>query len=173
MCNMFLAFFMISTKRDAKSFHKLIQSWKGILVSDDYAVYRSWEYGRQTCLAHMIRDARSLKDSSNPDAASCGRRLVNAFTALFAMEGTPPAQRAIDNLRRRFYRIALDYGDLPGKGGNLVIRIMKEFDAVCLWLRDPMVNRTNNHAERQLRSAVCKRKISIWLAALYATGRLK
>ncbi|MCR4665704.1 MAG: transposase [Desulfovibrio sp.] len=36
---------------------------------------------------------------------------------------------------------------------------------MCLCLRDPRINSTNNFAERQIRSAVCQRKISIGSAS--------
>ena len=44
--------------------------------------------------------------------------------------------------------IALDYDDLPG-GCNMIIRIMRDFDTVCLWLCATQVNRTSNFAKRR------------------------
>ena len=77
--NIFLVFFMVQVHRDREAFLNLIKEWKGILISDDYGIYRSWEYGRQTCLAHLIREARALAESSDQDYAACGKRLLRLF----------------------------------------------------------------------------------------------
>ena len=48
---------MIHADRSKEAFNKLIDTWNGILVSDDYGLYQKWTGLRQTCLAHMIRTA--------------------------------------------------------------------------------------------------------------------
>jgi transposase len=54
------AFYLIHPHRSKEAFAALIDDWAGILVSDGYGVYQNWVQARQTCLAHLIRTARSL-----------------------------------------------------------------------------------------------------------------
>ncbi len=51
--------------------------WKGILVSDGYGVSRKWVGLRQTCLAHLFRDAKKLSVSLNIDIISKLLNTVN------------------------------------------------------------------------------------------------
>ncbi len=39
------------SNRSRKTFEALIDNWRGVLVSDDFAVYRNWVNYRQACLA--------------------------------------------------------------------------------------------------------------------------
>jgi transposase len=61
MCNSAAAFFMLHSSRSKAAFQALIKEWEGILVSDGYPVYQQWVHGRQTCLAHLIRNLSSRK----------------------------------------------------------------------------------------------------------------
>jgi transposase len=45
-----VAYFQIHTRRSKVAFTQLIGDWRGILVSDGYGVYQSWEGLRQSCL---------------------------------------------------------------------------------------------------------------------------
>lgn len=53
MANTSVAFFSVKASRSKAAFEELIGHWAGILVSDNYAVYRKWVAGHQTCLAHL------------------------------------------------------------------------------------------------------------------------
>ncbi|MBQ7608898.1 MAG: transposase [Desulfovibrionaceae bacterium] len=53
------ALFCTDEKRSKAAFFKLIDGWCGILISDDFWAYIQWEYGRQTCLAHLMRGPRN------------------------------------------------------------------------------------------------------------------
>src|SRR5215813_4526776 len=67
-----VAFYMIHPHRSTEAFAALIDDWEGLLVSDGYGVYQNWVQSRQTCLAHLIRTARSLAERPNPALAACG-----------------------------------------------------------------------------------------------------
>src|SRR5262249_7251689 len=67
-----VAFYMIHPRRSREAFAALIDDWAGILVSDGYGVYQTWVQARQTCVAHLIRTARSLAERQHPDLAACG-----------------------------------------------------------------------------------------------------
>jgi transposase len=73
MVNPLVAFFMIHANRSQKAFEQLIGYWNGILVSDNYAVYRKWTNLRQTCLAHLIRQAEALAQRKDKELAACGK----------------------------------------------------------------------------------------------------
>jgi transposase len=49
MANPDVASFQIHPKRSKAAFVQLIGNWRGILVSDGYRVYQSWEGRRQSC----------------------------------------------------------------------------------------------------------------------------
>jgi len=66
------AFYMIHPHRSKEAFAALIDDWAGILVSAGYGVYENWAQARQTCLAHLIRTARSLAERQNAELAACG-----------------------------------------------------------------------------------------------------
>lgn len=62
------ALYMIHPRRSKEALAALIDDWTGILVSDGYGVYQNWVARRQTCLAHLIRTARSLAERQHADA---------------------------------------------------------------------------------------------------------
>src|SRR5262249_21957155 len=47
MTNPLVAYFQIHSTRSKKAFAQLIADWRGIVVSDDYGVYHSWQSLRQ------------------------------------------------------------------------------------------------------------------------------
>ena len=73
MANTIVAFFMIHQKWNAAAFKALIKDWCGILISDGYRVYTQWVGLRQSCLAHLSRDAKGLAESTDPSLASFGK----------------------------------------------------------------------------------------------------
>ena len=64
---------MIHANRSQAAFQELIQNWKGILISDDYGVYRSWAEKKQACLAHLIRRAKGLSERKDKQIKSLWR----------------------------------------------------------------------------------------------------
>src|SRR5207302_2017751 len=53
-----------------EAFAALIDDWAGILLSDGYGVDQNWIQARQTCVAHLIRTARSVAERQHPDLAA-------------------------------------------------------------------------------------------------------
>jgi len=76
MVNTTVALFKVQASRNTVAFEALVERWAGILVSDGYGVYQQWVHGRQTCLAHLIRRARSLAERKEPELAGFGRRVM-------------------------------------------------------------------------------------------------
>src|SRR5262249_53991842 len=86
------ALYLIHPHRSKEAFAALIDDWTGILVSDGYGVYQSWVQARQTCLAHLIRTARSLAERQQPDLAACGGGALAEVQRLCHMATAPPTR---------------------------------------------------------------------------------
>ena len=154
------AFFRLAPSRRAEEFEALVGEWTGTLVSDDYAVYRKWRHGRQSCLAHLIRAARCLSESADSEIAACGRWLLLELLLLVRMSPETP-EREWQAWRLRFSHWVERYRALSGKAGALARRLDGESDELTTFLRVDGVEPTNNLAEQSLRHGVVQRKISI------------
>jgi transposase len=75
MANPLVAYFQIHPNRSKGAFAQLIADWTGILVSAGYLVYPHWTGVRQSCLAHLIRTAKGLTESTAAGIARFGARV--------------------------------------------------------------------------------------------------
>ncbi|MCW4007062.1 MAG: transposase, partial [Candidatus Bathyarchaeota archaeon] len=75
MVNQKVCFFLVHPNRSQKAFESLIADWKGILISDDYGVYKNWINHRQLCLAHLIRRAKALSERKDESVQRFGQQL--------------------------------------------------------------------------------------------------
>jgi len=160
MCNSATAFFMLHSKRSKTAFQTLIKDWEGILVSDGYAVYQQWTHGRQTCLAHLIREAKGLSERSNPALSRPGAWALKELRLLCRMAKAPPTVGQWNMFYARLIRLIGLYREQPDEAGQFVRRLQRELDCLWLFLHERGVTPTNNHAERTLRFAVLWRKRS-------------
>ncbi len=160
MSNHLVAFFMIHANRSKEAFHKLIDTWNGILVSDDYGLYQKWAGLRQTCLAHMIRTAKGLSERRDPEVAACGKWARNELRRLCHMANAPPSQQQWNAFFARLCRLIALYRDHDSEAGTFVRRIEREMDNLFVFLSKNGVDPTNNYAERMLRFGVIWRKRS-------------
>lgn len=160
MCNKTAAFFMLHNNRSKTAFEALVKDWKGILVSDGYGVYQKWTHGRQTCLAHLIRDATSLAERTNPALSRPGAWALKELRLLCRMAKHPPSVGQWTTFYARLLRLIGLYRDQKDDAGRFVRRIEREMDCLWLFLQESGVAPTNNHAERTLRFAVLWRKRS-------------
>ena len=169
LVNRHASFFRLAPSRKAEEFEALRGGWVGTLVSDDYAVYRGWEYGRQTCLAHLLRAAKGLSESGDRVAAACGRWGLKELSRLVGMS---PAETPIGEWRAfhaRFCRYIAKYHEAAGKAGAFARRLKREFGELMTFLVVPGVEPTNNQAERSVRHGVVLRKVSLGTSS--ETGR--
>jgi transposase len=63
---------IVHSHRSRKAFEALGVDWRGILVSDNYGLYRDWVNRRQVCLAHLIRMATGLVERSDGGCGASG-----------------------------------------------------------------------------------------------------
>jgi len=155
-----VAFFMIHPNRSQKAFEQLIGHWNGILVSDNYAVYRKWTNQRQTCLAHLIRQAKALALRKDPELAACGKWARDELQRLCKMAHEPPTRGQWSAFFARFCRLIALYRDSESDAGKLIRLLDKEMEHLFVFLHEAGVQPTNNLAERTIRFAVLWRKRS-------------
>jgi transposase len=160
MVNTTVAYFMIHPKRSKKAFAALINEWTGILVSDGYKVYQKWVELRQTCLAHLIRDARGLSDRNNPEVAVFGRKALAELQRLCHMANAPPTVGQWRAFYARLSHLIFQNHDRKDEAGKFARRLLREMDSLWVFLEVQGVEPTNNRAERALRFGVIWRKRS-------------
>ena len=153
---------------------------EGILIHDDYAAYFTLKGVRHgACNAHHLRELQALIDIEKEDwAKSMHRLLERAHRAThFAREnGRDVPTSLVARISRAWARIldhaiAFHEAQPPlrtGKRGrkkhrighNLALRLRKHKEGCLRFLTDPRTPFTNNEAERDLRMAKLRQKIS-------------
>ena len=157
-CNQHYAYFKIQRTRSKDAFFILIGNWKGVLISDDYKVYLKWPHGRQTCLSHLIRAARKLKDHYDTKVRQAGAMIEEQLRGLCRRKGEQLTPAEIEKLHDEYLEAMEKFKDLDGETKNLLTRIDVEFQVLTYFLVRPGIEPTNNHAEQIIRSAVVLRK---------------
>jgi transposase len=160
-----VAFYMIHPRRSKEAFAALIEDWAGLLVSDGYGVYQSWVEARQTCLAHLIRTARSLAERQHPDLAACGTWALTELQRLCHMATAPPTGGEWRAWYARLCKLIDQYHDRQDDAGRFARRLLREMDSLWVFLNHHGVDTTNNRAERALRFGVLWRKRSLGTAS--------
>jgi len=153
-----VAYFMIHKNRSKEAFKALIKDWAGILVSDGYRLYTDWVGLRQTCLAHLIREAKKLSQSKNAEIAGFGANALAELRRLCHMAHAPPTLGEWRAFYARFIKLITRHHGRKDDAGKFSARLLREIDSLWLFLEKGGVSPTNNHAERMLRFAVCWRK---------------
>ena len=155
-----VAYFMIHKNRSKEAFKELVKDWTGILVSDGYRLYTDWVGLRQTCLAHLIREAKKLSESKNAEIAGFGANALAELRRLCHMAHAPPTMGEWRAFYARFIKLITRHHGRKDDAGKFSARLLREIDSLWLFLEKGGVSPTNNHAERMLRFAVCWRKRS-------------
>lgn len=156
----------------------IIPRYDGVIIHDCWASYLSYDHcGHGLCGSHILRELTFIIDSNQYRwAANIKRLLQETCHIVSKREDKCLTDKEYANLQKR-YRNILTRGDkeLPeipprpkGKRGriaksdahNLWERLKKNEMAVLLFARKSYVPFTNNRAERDLRMAKVKQKIS-------------
>jgi transposase len=160
MTNCLASFFIVHSNRSRKAFEALIDNWRGILVSDNYGVYRNWVNQRQACLAHLIRKASGLAERTDDSCRRFGEQLKEALQQLCAFAHAPPGQKKWTDFYTRLMLLLWFFEGAEDDAGRLSREILREIDTLWVFLDEAGVEPTNNRAERALRFAVLWRKRS-------------
>jgi len=163
-------FRLASSRRKVVAQEILGEDFSGIIITDRYVGY-DWvsTAQRQLCWAHLIRDFKSMAESKYAASRLVGESLLKYSKIIFKnwnrfKEGK--MKRA--TLRRKSlvweYEVyeALEEGMRNGNKdvGGMCRHIWLRFNALWTFIRRENVEPTNNTAERALRPAVIKRKLS-------------
>ena len=128
-------------------------------------MYQTWVQARQTCLAHLIRTARSLAERQHPDLAACGMWALAELQRLCHMATAPPTGGEWRAWYARLCRLIDQYHDRADDAGRFARRLLREMDSLWVFLAQQGVDPTNNRAERALRCGVLWRKRSLGTAS--------
>ncbi len=160
MANKAVAYFMIHTNRSKEAFESMIGLWTGILVSDNYAVYRKWVNLRQTCLSHLIRKAKALAERADPELSAFGAWTGKELQRLVKMAHAPPTVGQWRAFYARLCHLIALYRDCKSEAGTFARRLEEEMDTLFVFLIEEGVDPTNNFGERIIRFGVLWRKRS-------------
>ncbi len=156
----------------------IIPRYGGVIIHDCWASYLSCnDCGHALCGSHLLRELVFVVDVHDYAWARNMKRLLQeTCKKVSERKEKRLSDKALANLQKR-YRNILTRGakELPviparpsGKRGklaksdahNLWERLKKHETAVLLFAKDPHVSFTNNRAERDLRMAKVKQKVS-------------
>ncbi|MGI6455596.1 MAG: IS66 family transposase [bacterium] len=141
------------------------ETFKGTVVTDFWSAYDTIAgCQRQFCLAHLLRELEKV-DVRNRSEEWCAfsrktRRLFRDTLRLRRREDFSPETYASRILKLNHRLISLMYE--PAQDADvkrLSKRLQKYWDELLVFLDDPTVPPTNNHAEREIRPAVIMRKV--------------
>lgn len=163
-----LTYYLIDRRRGrpvlARFFRK---AFAGILVTDFWAAYNAVVCsGRQTCLAHLLRDLEHVEKYKHPGPewakfAKKLRRLLRDGMRLKRRDNVPPAEHA--SRRDRLHTRLAELIETPWKdpqARRLIKRLRRHQNDLLTFLDHADVPFDNNHGERSIRPAVIIRKNS-------------
>lgn len=176
-----LAFYLINRHRSAQVARSILgDDFTGILNTDGYAAYNALNVKeRQSCLAHLLRKAKEIKQEillkkhrfQDPQAIGFCDRLITLFKQACEVgnklvnEQISLEQAKI--LRKRFYAkirsiCSTQLGDKKADAFRRRLRDpTREYRRLFTFLKYPQIQPTNNQAERSLRPLVIFRKICL------------
>lgn len=153
--------------RSAEVFVNTLQGgFSGCLMSDGYAVYRSY-LNRVRCLAHLLRKARGLSEATCRHTRQVGQQLLTLIKHLMqAAKAARTGSRAglagqqAPRLAELKALCETHQHSTATKLGKFCRELLNDWAAIERPLLDPSLPLTNNAAERQLRHWVIARKTS-------------
>ncbi len=156
----------------------IIPKYGGVIIHDCWASYLSYNHcDHGLCGSHLLRELTFIVDSNQYRWARNMKKLLQETCGIVAKRKEKCLKtKEYANLRKRYRNIltrgSKELPDIPpkpkGKRGkmaksdahNLLERLQKYETAVLLFAKDPNVPFTNNRAERDLRMAKVKQKVS-------------
>jgi len=176
-CTILFTFLYIHPKRGKQAMDdgNVLAQVKGWVVHDCWPSYFDYDSGKHAlCIAHLIRELTALQEKGSTWAIL----FINFLFALYESTDEGKAQLDNDTARkaRVLYRQICNYADeqepqpvknprkrgrpKATKGRNLLNRLIKHKQAVLAFAFHTEVPFTNNLAERAVRPAKIKQKVS-------------
>lgn len=138
----------------------------GVLISDDYAVYKNLTDTHQLCFAHLIRKFRDI--ASHPDfTGALHDNLVLQYSSIklffkdlkvVLIKENPLEEKG--TFKERLVTLAKLQTTDPPPLVRVKTTLKKNIDKYLICLGFPFIPLTNNRAEQSLRHLVIKRRIS-------------
>lgn len=159
-------FYMVDRSRGGPALKKVFQeSFDGILVTDFWRAYDAVAAREhQCCLFHLLNELHKVSQKNTSEEwtefSKKTKRLIQDALRLRAREDFSPEryQSRIDRLYERLLILALgNYTDNDTR--RIAGRLEKYRDELFVFLQYPDVPSDNNHAEREIRTAVLMRKV--------------
>ena len=162
--------FTIETSRGAEVLEKALgEECEAVLGHDYYSAYRAYMKRApvtvQFCLAHLIREARFLAQSSDAVIANYGQRVLEGLKKIFRLihrrDQLKPEnfQRKLEQERDAFLTMARRTR-AGGEAATLAQRFRTHGRQYFTFITDPDIEPTNNVAERALRFCVIDRRLT-------------
>lgn len=147
---------------------KILEGFKGVLMTDGYTAYR-WYENRIRCWAHLDRKAAALDECWDKEAASFGAYALKTLESLRKSVGKmrkmTPEERTAEQKLCEATRLAFIYECLLRNNAEhektraFAVEILNDNQAIFRVLKEPNLPLTNNLAERSLRGLVILRKM--------------
>ncbi|HEY9651899.1 MAG TPA: IS66 family transposase [Coleofasciculaceae cyanobacterium] len=165
----FCLFHAGDTRSRAELVEQLGESFDGVISSDDYSVYNGYKaLAQQKCLAHLRRHFKKILKLNHGNNPALGQTFIDLIDEAFAQH-----QKWRETQDHSTYhtwavgfklRVALSIQQwlaLAGyEAGKLLRSLRDKAEQWWYFLDHPQVPPDNNLAERELRLAVTKRKVS-------------
>lgn len=141
----------------------------GFLIVDGFKAYDVLNYAKGQCNAHLLRRAKDLAESAADDEPAILHTLIALLQeAIHLAERREQLTeqgyaRRVQEIESRWdawlLLLARRRRPLSAELDRLVNHVVNHHDQWLLFLHEPEVPPTNNHAERMLRPAVITRKV--------------
>ena len=168
-------FFVSKRSREALAAMLFTGKFKGVLMTDGYSAYRSYE-NRLRCWAHLIRKMRGIKESCDLEVAKIGAVMLDFFEdlikAIYAAreKNTSSIEAEYTEKITNFKTLCLRHRDAPHKKLRALSReLLNDWDTIFKPVQNTSFLITNNDAESSLRPWVISRKLSYGTRTLEGT----
>jgi transposase len=140
----------------------------GFLIVDGFKAYDVLDYKKGQCNSHLLHRAKEMSEAAEPGEAAKLRRLIALLQEAIALADrreqlTPGAyERRVTDIEDRFTAWLANVArarTTSAELDRLFKHMVNHFDEWLVFLREPEVPPTNNHAEQMIRPAVISRKI--------------
>jgi len=156
------SFFVIRKSRGMKVLTEVLtRRFKGIIVCDGWKSYARFTKHLQRCWAHLLRESKDIAEKFE-EAIPLHNALKELYDSLTkALESDPPPEvrRYLCHLAREALRNWMGKEYSVEKVQKFIGKINNGFEYWFTFVIHPVVEPTNNRAERALRPQVVLRKI--------------
>jgi hypothetical protein len=140
----------------------------GYLIVDGFSAYTVLEYAKGQCNAHLLRRGKDLSEAAAPREQPCFDELVALLQDAIGLAErreqltTAGYARRVVEIETRLDTWLLGVArrrDPSPELNRLANHVANHYDEWLVFLHEPEVPPTNNHAERMIRPAVITRKV--------------